>query len=405
MNISKVNIVISGAGPAGMASALEALDQGHQVTLLEKRAEDVKGLFQSVILNENNTSFLKRHGIYQDLLNSGKIYPEEDGYIVVRLGDLTKSFRKTAEQRGAKICYQTQIEEISHNGTNIDIRLNSGKTLSGIDLLINAEGYHSKINELVHNRRIEVLHKLPVIISILQEDRPAVKDLYTFAIYAKKSLRNLALSIYYHTLYFFKALIFKEHFFNKKRQIAAAITLTTPGQNQVSFGFSKEMSEKLLALSEKVKNQKTSEKELADFVRHWTYLAFAEVNCCALLSKIGSLLGVTLPNFTSAPFLPLSSYYVTFIQSDYVEHPSIQVEEGAILNVGDSLATMDPTTGLGCNHAIEYASYTKDVIEALEKQTSLSAALNTYNFRSKRKIARAHEAAKELRLICRPDAV
>ncbi len=404
---SKLFVVVSGAGPAGLSCALEAIKNGNRVRVLEEGGPESKGRPQSVILIPNTVRFLKKHGIYQTLLENKLIYPAKEGQCTVRLVDLEKTMREAVESHGVKIEYNAAITKIFKDQVTdkATLTLNNTSCVESVDLLINAEGHHSKTNSFFENHRVEVYDKQPILVSILKDDRPPIEDIKSFVIYSSKTARNVAMTIYYHVIYLFRAIFWNEHFLDSKRQIAAAVTLRTPGQHHVGFGFSKGLSEKLISLSENVKSGLAKQEELDQLIEYWTHVALAEVNCFALITYIASFFGIKETMFVAAPYYPLSSHSIAYIQSDYVEKPSIQVGKTSILMTGDALATVDPTTGPGCNVAIQQAMSVQAVIHSLEQKIPLKNALSHYDKVSRKTIKEMHDKALEFRELCRPDTL
>ncbi|MEX1012097.1 MAG: FAD-dependent monooxygenase [Waddliaceae bacterium] len=391
-------VVISGAGPAGLACALNCLKEGYSVSILEKRKEISPGRAQAVILDSKTVDILEEHNIYRYLLENHLVFPIRDNRLRVRLTDLEDALKIALKTYYPKveIQYENSIREIEEKDEKIQLFLNDGTEIDQVDYLINAEGFRSRINEITQNRRETLLDQFPVIVSILKDDRPNIKSVKSFAEYVVKSMRNIACFTYYFSIYLFKALFCNEHFLSSKRHLSISQTLKTPGQHNVSLGFTKEKHEKFLQLVEEVERGQRPQKDLDSFVRFWTNIALCEVTAFSCLAKIAALFGVKEERFSAASYLPFENYNIVQIQSDQLQRPSITFGQSHLLNIGDALATVDPTTGLGCNQAIEHS---KLVLKLLGRECDL----RDYDTESKEIIDTMHKKALELRQFARPD--
>jgi hypothetical protein len=134
---NNINVIIAGAGPAGLANGLAALqEEGCTVTLLETRSKDAHLREQIVKLNKESVEFLKVHSVYNRL--KGKIY--EGSTIDVTLGDLERAMREAFEKKGGKILYNTTITKVE---PELTIPTQEG-VITTPDLVVIAEGAGDK---------------------------------------------------------------------------------------------------------------------------------------------------------------------------------------------------------------------------------------------------------------------
>jgi flavin-dependent dehydrogenase len=434
-------VVILGAGPAGLMRAIESLVRGNETIVVEKRAEGQEGRFNTVALTEDTVQQLTQYGIYQYLLENGSIFPPTKwGYMSVRIGDLEAAMKAVIDQLSPNrpvICYDTRVVAVDQTASKVSLSLqqtgNSQRSQIGnIDILVNAEGAKSSTNELLGIGRITVLPKVPVIAAIFEDTRPAIVGVCSLVQYVAQTLVNLAVSIYYYTIFFFKAIFQGEWVFGSDRTIAGALILTTPNQNYLGCGFTDEMSKRLIALKQvrdakkQVLNQleatapngentENARKEFLEaeeayngLAEYWIKLSFCAANIFALARDIYNFFGTETRgfyHFNRAAYLPLKNFQLIEIGADRAIHSSAQYGETAYLIAGDALATVDPTTGLGCNTAVKTSKLFKTFLEGVEAGTAQDQLLQNYNNSVQVVVDRIHDESIAKRRIYRPDAV
>jgi len=388
------NAVILGAGPAGIACALEASKMGFRPIILEKRSEYAVGRVQQVILDRQVLTQLEQFQIHSELWQEGRVFSQDNrGNCTVRLADLEQKMRS---KLNIPITYEDFVEKVSADSEKVDLHLSTGKVIKCVDVIINAEGYKSSTNKLLSNRRIEVLKEETVVNSILQDDRPAITSVQTFCVATGKTMRNIAYSIYDHVRYLFLLIFTGEHFFSKSRQIALAITLKTPGQHQVSFAFTQKKTAALRHLQEEVRAGRASQKSLDNMLHFWTRMAQCEVNIFACLAAIGRLFGVNEPRFVTSSHIPIRSSTIVQIRSDKVAKSAFTINKTLVLNTGDALSAVDPSTGLGCNTGIDLARHIGYALSDLQWCSPSQIALE-YSAVSDVLIERNHAIARNIR--------
>jgi hypothetical protein len=426
---NRLNVLISGGGPAGLIRAIESLTQGHLTTLFEKRTENCSERDNTVALTPHSISDLQGYGIYQLLVENDLIYsPTPAGYVSVRLRDLEEVMKTVIHELSpdsAIIHYASTITAIAQNELDrIDVTVNSEgdeRVFPSIDVLVNAEGARSSTNDLIGNSRQSALCKVPVIAAVFKDKRPQIVGCATFFEYIGQTIVYLAKSIYYYMIYFFKVVFQQECFCCANRSIAGALILKTPGQNYVGCGLTESASRELIDLRvdwrekqralDNAVNQEVeehlmqqmheeliqAEKKLDAFARYWINLSFCAAN----------MLGIFDCNnyFQTASWLPLEGYSIVDIGADRAELASTIFGRTICLIVGDALATVDPTTGLGCNTAITTCSEFQTALLQLTMGNELSEILNMYNRSLEGVISNIHQRSRALRTQYRPDAL
>lgn len=394
---NKPLVVISGAGPAGLLRAIQSISNGNPTKIVEKRSQDALGRENTVALTETTIAMLKYCGIYPYLLENRLIYPpNREGYISVRLKDLEKAMKAVLEELspGSVIEYNSRIVAIDTNADRLRLIIESSteerSTISDVGIFVNAEGARSSTNDILKIERIEVLPAIPVIAAMCRDDRPYITNLNSFFVYIGKSITQLAITSYYHTIFFFQ-FIFSKNF---RTQITGALILPTPDQNYVGCGFSDTINARFKELKES-----GNEQEYIAFANHWINLAICAANLVSILSWFqgGSYLH-------TARNIPLNHFEIVYIGADCASKYVQKVKNSTILLAGDASATVDPTTGLGCNTAIQssvdfldflwdYENFSKDQIQ------------DDYQNRTSARIEDIHCASKLMRSRYRPDSL
>jgi 2-polyprenyl-6-methoxyphenol hydroxylase-like FAD-dependent oxidoreductase len=398
MTDQKPTVVVLGAGPAGLMRAIQSISNGNPTRVIEKRSESAAGRINTVALTETTIGILKYCGIYQYLIEHNQIFPpNRGGYIMVRLEDLEKAMKAVLKelQPASVIQYDTQVERVDAQGEKIGIALQSNgarEQISGVDILVNAEGSNSSTNALLNITREPVLPKIPVIAAVYQDKRPSIRGPVSLIQYVGRSVEYTAKTVYYHAIFLFQFL-FSPGF---RKQITGALILKTPGQNYVGCGFSDEINEKLLALKET-----GDEKEYQAFARKWINLSICAANMVAFFSRFRRG-----PHYlVMGGHQSLDKFDLIKIGADKASEPCKKINQAVVLLSGDACATVDPTTGLGCNTAIQSSTAFLDFIWDANDHVALDKRIEDYRSSIQEKIRYIHNASKELRARYRPDAV
>lgn len=395
--LNKPLIVISGAGPAGLLRAIQSISNGNPTKVIEKRSQNALGRENTVALTETTIAILKYCGIYPYLLENRLIYPpNKEGYISVRLKDLEKAMKTVLEELSpdSVIEYDTKIVEIDTHADKIRLITESStgerSTISDVGIFVNAEGARSSTNALLGIERIETLPIIPVISAKCRDDRPYITDVNSFFVYMGKSIIQLAITSYYHTIFFFQ-FIFSKNF---RAQITGALILPTPGQNYVGCGFSDTINARFKALKE----SGNEEKYLA-FAKHWINFAICAANLLSFLSWFQGG-----PYLHTGRNLPVEHFEIVHIGADRASKYVQKNNNSTILLAGDASATVDPTTGLGCNTAIQSSV---DFLDFLWDYDILSKdeILKDYQNRASERVEYIHHASKLMRSRYRPDSL
>lgn len=415
---TSVSVLISGAGPAGLMRAIESTCNGCKTKVLEKRAEIAEGRLNAVHIEANSVEILTRYGIFQYLMERALIFPpDRSGGIDVRICDLEMAMKAVlaAISTDPIIEYGSIIESFTHVANKVSVVTDRLKKFEPIDILINAEGSKSVTNDRYGKERIEVLPKIPAIAAIFKDDRPRIQGVSSFFDYVGKSVRNIAIRVYYCAVCIFKMVFQGQHIWNENRSIAGAALLPTPGQNYLGCGLSRDKSAELLRLKRRYERlqracdltpdgplreramQECASAKLVyeSFAKYWINLSFS-------FASILYLLG--LMNGRSGELFPIHSFSVVELGADRVEDVSFEAKDTMIFLTGDAAATVDPASGLGCNKAIQESDSFSSIFQSWATNAQ-RRVLAEHNYDINYGIERAHRMSIHMRRLYRPDAV
>lgn len=413
------SVAIFGGGPAGLSRAIEALLNGNPVVVHEKRKQDAIKRENTVRINKESYPILHYYGVYSYLLEKGLIFPQKKGEFDVRLGDLEEAMTAVIQGLSSEdvIKYGTELERIdSHSGRKADVVVKTAEgqsRLNSVGVIVVAEGARSPTNEkLLGSRRITVLPSIPVVAALFKDDRPRIAGVSTFFEYVGKTMIHTAANVYYHTLFLFKCVFQAEHIFNPNRKIGGTVGLSTPGQNYLGLVLSKTETEEGIHLSEALKRAKedlvlarqqnraeeqiasleekvTKAQEASDsYFKYWTYLS-----CCFdnVFNIMLFILGKNPLKIHS--LLPLDKASIIPIGADKSSASSKILGETPCLIAGDALATVDPSTGLGCNTAVQMAIDFKNFLHGMDGRQEIDSLCSAYNHRCHAVVSDIHAAS------------
>lgn len=393
-------VVISGAGPAGLLRAIQSISHGNPTRVLEKRQKSDQGRENTVALTPRTIAILKYCGTYQYLLENKLIYPANKlGETNVRLKDLENAMKVVLKELNPEfeIEYNSTIVDVSEESGKIQLSTqttdSSGKSttmIPNVSILVNTEGAHSSTNQILGIERIELLSSIPVMAAICKDDRPSITNLDSFFSYVKLGLSQVALTTYYHTIFIFQYL-FSSNF---RKKITGAIILPTPGQAYIGCGFSDEINNKLRELK-----QQDDKQEYQSLAKYWINLAICAANMLAFLNFFSRK-----HHFYSACHKPIKNFDMVEIGADRAVENSRIFGKAVMLLAGDADATVDPTTGLGCNTAIQSSVDFLDFLWDYGK-VSINNALCTYKTRNTERVNLNQAASTLMRTMYRPDTV
>lgn len=159
-------ILIAGAGPAGLAAALELKRLGHGPLLIDKKGEgNASGLRRGMIVRPRTLEMLADTGVAEALIAAGTkiihLRVEEDGRVLFR-ADLSKLkspypfllgireeevmriFSKHYQSQGGRIAYGLAVQNVRLENGRALVTLSDGRT-EDYDLLIGVDGTHSTV--------------------------------------------------------------------------------------------------------------------------------------------------------------------------------------------------------------------------------------------------------------------
>ncbi len=428
----KLNVVILGGGISGLIRAIESIMAGHITMLLEKRAEDAAGLLNTVAIKSETYPLLKQYGIYQWLMEQGLVSCLDsvsgESYFSVRLKDLVRAMKAVLQELSPNeqiIRYECVVKEINRDNAKAKIVFQNEnqelESIHQIDVINNSEGAHSTSNALVGIDRVEYLSKIPVVAAIFKDNRARVTGICTLVSYIAKTIAQCAVSVYYYAIFFFRFIFMGERLCNPDRNIVGMVVLKTPGQNYLGYGMNGEYSDKLIDYQKRIEEKKRDlaanpenerkltkelanlERDLQSFVKFWANMAFCAANFYKFIAKIFCCqIGY---HTQSASRLPFSRAQVFDIGADHARIYAKKLQQTAFLVSGDAMATVDPTTGLGANTAIQTSTYFKSFLrEAKCNYFNLNQALTEYQRSSMDKVDEIHQMSLAMRRGYRPDA-
>jgi|GEM_PF-4933593 len=405
-SIGKPSVVILGAGPAGLLRAIESIKNGNPTLVIERNPETRIGRENAVHLEHETIELLKEKGVYDYLLMNGSIFPEQNMEgLNVKIGDLEQALKALLNVIGGpdRILYGRQVESLGEDADHkiaLHLQDRQGRVAlldRKVDVLVVAEGAHSRTAQLLGINRIQKLSKIPVIAAIFKDNHPKIVDAASFFSYTRISLINTGTYLYYLSCFIGKFLFQGEYPSNPRRDVAGAVILQTPGQNYVGYGLNKERSQKLEGLTAQIKDFKerisqaqtagapldprveqdltVAEKELKDELIYWAYISFFSANFARFLQNF---YGKSSPQ---ASFLPLAKESLSLVQIGVDQAETLSGSRGGsqFLLCGDSVTTFDPTTGLGCNAALRTAEHFTKFLKNLESTRLTANRIASYH--------------------------
>lgn len=396
----KPSVVILGAGPAGLLRAVQSISNGNPTVLIEKRGEDAPGRINTVALSSITIAMLRYCGIYQYLMENKLIFPpRSDGSIMVRLTDLEKAMKAVLKEISPDfaIQYHTKVDAIDTLADKINLTVENSatkekRTFKKVDILVNTEGKSSSTNALLGIERTEVLPSIPVIAAVFKDKRPKIEGIGSFFKYVGKSIVYLAQTIHYHVQFFFQFLCSKKF----RTHFKGSIILKTPNQNYLGTGLSDEINGRLQSLKEA---GPTYEKKYNRLAKKWIGYSLCLANLIAFFNRKKS------PQFCKANHHSLAKFEIIKIGADHANEYAKRKNQTSVLLGGDASATVDPTTGLGCNTAIQSSMDFLDFLWDHDAGISQSTLLGQYAGRVEARVDTIHSASKRFRSLYRPDAL
>lgn len=423
----KPTVVVLGAGPAGLLRAIQSIGNGNPTILIERRAENAPGRINTVALTTTTISMLRYCGIYQYLTENRLIYPENgSGYIMVRLADLELAMNQVLKEISPTfaIQYNSKVAAIDSQSEKINLIVEDSRTkekrmIKKIDILVNTEGKNSSTNDLLRIKRTEVLPSIPVIAAVYEDKRPKICGISSLLKYVCQSLIYQAQTIHYHVQFIFK-FVFSRNF---RKQITGSLILKTPQQNYVGCGFSDEINTRLESLKEEIREKNTLleklkqtgngqeikrqeiqleqlEKKYKAFASQWIHFSICHANMVAIMQRFRRG-----PHLYTASHLSLAKFEIIKIGADHANEYCKSINQTSVLLGGDASATVDPTTGLGCNTAVQSSVDFLDFIWDYDTGSDQKKLLKEYSDRIEQRVDYIHKASKYARSLYRPDAL
>lgn len=138
--LSATTLVVGG-GPAGLATAIEAAQQGEEVTVLEMRPSYVRQ--QSLFLTAESLARLEGWGVDLPELGIAEIEPDKRmGFVAI--SHLENQLAARAKALGVKI---KQAKFISLGDREVVAKIDEKEIHFSYDILVGADGAHSQVRE------------------------------------------------------------------------------------------------------------------------------------------------------------------------------------------------------------------------------------------------------------------
>lgn len=379
---AKQKVVILGAGPAGLIRAITSIMNGNPTHIIEKRVNNAPGRENIVNLTTNTVYQLQRLGVYQYLLENNQIFPAKTDVVVgsidVRIGDLEKALKAVLKALcpEQEITHASCLTEIDAEFQKLTLTITSTdetrRVIENVGILINTEGSRSTTNELLGIGRITILPSKPAVTAIFHDRKPKIRGVGTFFRYIGISFGYTVKTIHYHALFIFKAIIFKSF-----RRECIGVMLKTPGNVYIGCGFSPSINKRIGELNADIRSKtealekattpkerrrcrnalKSSQKRYDSFLKMRANMGLCAVNLINLIFRRKG-------EKTTSKHLSLVRCDAIDIGADRADTFALKRNQSAILLAGDAAATVDPSTGLGCNSALqsneEFAAFIND---------------------------------------------
>lgn len=359
VDIDKPSVVILGAGPGGLIRALQSIFNGNPTHIVEKRSQDAKKRDNIVVLTRSTIDMLKFSGAYQLLEEESLIFPpDRAGKITVRLGDLEWSLKKVIEDLDVPygMHYSSVVKRVDSaaGAALLHIKQDQKKFTLKADIVVNCEGANSSTNQLLGIKRQIVLEKIPVVAAIFKDHRPKITGLYTLMQYVAKTVAEIVVTVFY----FIKFLCELAFTSLVRGSIHAALVFQVPKQGYVGCLFSNEINEKMTSYEKIIKDQKLTDKERKRAQKELNaYLRPHLIRGVCLSNLRYFVQGFCFeskPEIRSTRIRFFDDISIVHIGADRADNLYKSISsKGVVLLAGDAAATVDPTSGLGCNSAIQ----------------------------------------------------
>ncbi len=185
-----MNILVSGAGIAGLALALELGNRGHDVTVVERASHfrvngspiDVRGDALDIAGRMGLLARIQENRVHATELS---VYVDSDGELITRLpseefNDSPDDIEIAREDLArilidalpatTTIRLRESVESLADDGDGVDVRFASGDT-GRFDLVLGADGQHSAVRRMTFGPERDYVHHLGFYIALA--DLPA----------------------------------------------------------------------------------------------------------------------------------------------------------------------------------------------------------------------------------------
>jgi 2-polyprenyl-6-methoxyphenol hydroxylase-like FAD-dependent oxidoreductase len=192
---SQMNILVSGAGVAGLATALNLGARGHQVTVIE-RSDHFRVNGSPIDIRGDALGIAERMGLLGRIrerrvhMTERSVFVDQDGEPIVQLppaetSDSADDVEIAREDlanllagelpAGTTVRFHDSVTALADGGAGVDVRFASGAT-GRFDLVIGADGLHSAVRRLAFGPERDYLKYLGCYVALSDLPPSKVRD-------------------------------------------------------------------------------------------------------------------------------------------------------------------------------------------------------------------------------------
>ncbi len=140
--ISAFSVLVIGAGPSGLATAIEAWQSGAEVTIVEKRSAYLRD--RAIFLRQSSLRLLDQWKVTVPEMRHFKVGDNKVGLILIY--ELERALAKRVKELGIEIV-QGQFKDFDEKSKSAIVEVDGERREIGYDILVGADGYHSTVRD------------------------------------------------------------------------------------------------------------------------------------------------------------------------------------------------------------------------------------------------------------------